>query len=247
MKYVFCDERITQRCAQELKRCGFLPVLLKKSENLSEAVSSHIDMLTFCDKDTFIFSKSYLSDNPKLSERIRAVLNFANIIEADETFSKVYPKDVLFNAFVMKNFVFCKEDAVSSAVKNYAAAKGYRVVNVNQGYPACVTLRIGDDFAITADSGMQKALLSCGIRVLKIENSDKISLPPYEFGFIGGACGVFSKTVYFIGNLDSHPSAKLIKQAIVNEGFTYHSLDPDVSILFDLGGLVFYDDGIDNN
>ena len=86
---------------------------------------------------------------------------------------------------------------------------------------------------------MEKTLLSEGVEVLLIEESDSIKLPPYKNGFIGGSAGVFESTVYFIGNLKAHPNANEIESALKSRGYNAVSLDPECDSLFDLGGILF--------
>ena len=71
-----------------------------------------------------------------------------------------------------------------------------------------------------------------------IENGD-ISLPPYEYGFIGGAAGVYKNEVYFLGDISLHRSAKKICDAIRAEGFEPVSLSSEP--LSDLGRILFID------
>ena len=89
---------------------------------------------------------------------------------------------------------------------------------------------------ICADRGLERSFSANGIDVALIENGG-IALPPYEYGFIGGATGVFGNKVYFIGDYKRHPSAEIIENALSSEGYTPISLSDEP--LFDLGGLIF--------
>ena len=82
-------------------------------------------------------------------------------------------------------------------------------------------------------------LEKCGIRTYVISDSDKIKLPPYEYGVIGGCAGVYKSTVYFTGSPDDHPSCDIIKSAILKEGLEYTALSRGP--LVDVGGLVFFE------
>ena len=63
-----------------------------------------------------------------------------------------------------------------------------------------------------------------------------ITLPPHEYGFIGGASGVYEKTVYFFGDVRLHPDFDKIKKAIEEEGFDWISLSDEP--LADVGGFI---------
>ena len=67
-------------------------------------------------------------------------------------------------------------------------------------------------------------------------NDGGISLPPHQYGFIGGASGVVGKRVYFFGDLDLHPDANIIREAIISEGFIPVSLSDEE--LSDFGGII---------
>ena len=74
-----------------------------------------------------------------------------------------------------------------------------------------------------------------GVNVTLISNGG-ISLPPYDYGFIGGASGVIGKNVFFFGDISKHPDCKKICSAIENAGYTPVSLSDEE--LTDLGGII---------
>ena len=83
---------------------------------------------------------------------------------------------------------------------------------------------------------MHDVLTKHGIRVTLIENGD-VLLPPYEYGFIGGASGVFGDTVYFLGDVTKHRSYEKIRKACEGEGKDVVSLSDEG--LIDLGRIIF--------
>ena len=140
------------------------------------------------------------------------------------------------NAKVIGNRLVASPKSVSDAIKAFATREGLELLPTRQGYPACTTLYLGDVAAITADRGMLTTLSRAGLDCLEIEEGG-IALPPYEYGFIGGACGVFRDTVYFFGDLKTHPSADKIEAFLDKHGYRAHSLSG--GRLLDLGGIVF--------
>ena len=107
-------------------------------------------------------------------------------------------------------------------------------MNTKQGYPACSVLHFGNS-AITADRGLAQVLSENGIKVTLIRPG-YISLPPYEYGFIGGASGVVDKNVYFFGDLSTHPDCEIIRKAVIAEGYAPISLSDEK--LADFGGII---------
>lgn len=241
--FAIIDERVSPICEARLKSRGFTVIKLPRDERLGAAVASHTDMLLFRDGNTVIASKEYINANENIKSALLSAFPSLDLRLSDEALSKKYPSDAIFNAKIVGKKLYAKSDSVSKEIVRYAKEKGYGTISLNQGYPACTTLFADDGFAITADEGMRRALTLSGIEVLFIENSEKIKLPPYKYGFIGGTAGVFKNTVYFIGNLDAHPNAKEIKKALTKRGFLSVSLDESADSLFDLGGIIFTESG----
>ena len=86
---------------------------------------------------------------------------------------------------------------------SFAEKRGLKICKTKQGYHACTTLALTKNSAITADEGIKKALTAEGIDVTLIENGD-ISLPPYEYGFIGGASFFDNNTLFTFGDVKKH-------------------------------------------
>ena len=155
-----------------------------------------------------------------------------------------YPNDCIFNALVMGEYMIAKTDTVARELISLAERQGLKLVHTQQGYPACTVLPLGDGGAITADRGMAKVLTECGIDVTLIENGD-ILLPPYEYGFIGGAAGTLGNTVYFLGDPARHRDFERIAAAIERAGMRYEALSDEP--LSDLGRIVFWDSNVDQH
>jgi hypothetical protein len=75
-----------------------------------------------------------------------------------------------------------------------------------------------------------------GIDVLTVSEGH-ISLPPYNFGFIGGSCTECGGKVYFCGSINSHPDGARIKEFCEKHGKTAISLSDRE--LIDVGSLFF--------
>ena len=96
-------------------------------------------------------------------------------------------------------------------------------------------LAIGNT-VVTADMGIAKAATDNGFPVLSIDKGH-ITLPPYGYGFIGGALMVFEDQLLAIGDLETHPNGKEIKALAEQNGLTVLSLS--TGPLFDCGGILF--------
>ena len=194
--------------------------------------NEYISYADYCEEASYVFS-----DLSLLSVGTEARFTFT----ADEV-GATYPCDVGLNALEIGGKLFCRVASASATMLDSARAAGLEIVNVNQGYPACTVLKLNEEAAITADAGMAKILAKHGIRVTLIEQGD-VSLPPHEYGFIGGAAEVTDGKVFFFGDPTLHRDGEKIIEAVNAEGLSIVPLSADG--LSDLGGILFTEGNID--
>lgn len=236
MKSVLIDSRAEGAVTDRLERLGYRVIALSPSRHLPPATSAHPDSLMtrlggeiitfadYCDEAAFVFSD------------IREYHPTLRISFSSDTPCDTYPADTKYNALVMGKRVFARAESLSATVRERVAALGYELIPTRQGYPACTTLALDASHAITADKGMARVLAENGVEVTLIEPRG-IMLPPYEYGFIGGATGVDGDKVYFVGDLASHPSGEAIEKAVRAAGL--HPVSLSDGALIDIGGLIF--------
>ncbi len=238
MAVAIVDCRISEMCERALMLRGFRVIKTPPSKRLSEAVRSHPDMLMFKYGCEIITSADYCDEAAYVFSDIRELCPDMRISFTDECFEMEYPRDAIFNALVSGDKMYCRGASVSKAVTALADRYGLKVVDVKQGYPACTVLSLGGGVSVTADNGMARALRDAGERVFMIENGD-ISLSPHEYGFIGGAAGVYDGVAYFLGDIDTHRSKEVIKEACKAAKVVPVSLSSEP--LVDLGRIIFID------
>ena len=244
IKIAIIDSRATDTMARKLTLHGFRVITLPPYSRLSSAVASHPDMLIHRIGDEYISYAEYCEEVSYVFSDISPVLTKAGArlsFTADGVSAK-YPNDCRLNALRMGNKLFCRAESASDYLLKTASSAGLDIVNTNQGYPACTVLKLTENDAVTADRGMAKILEENGIRVTLIDNGG-IALPPHEYGFIGGAGGVFDGKLYFFGNPALHPCADIILRAIEAASLTVVSLAD--TPLVDLGGILFAEGCID--
>ncbi len=235
MTSVLIDGRMSAECERALILRGFYPIRLPEFNKLPKAISAHPDSLVFYHGNTLIAPSEYCEYAPYIFTDIRdRHPNIRLVFSADELGGK-YPYDCKMNAKVHGKYVFAKKASISESISEYSKASNLTFLNVNQGYPACASLTFGNG-ALTADEGLHRAFTDADIKSTLIANGG-ISLPPYKYGFIGGASGVYRDKIYFIGDYKTHPSANIIEEAISGQGFTPVSLTD--GSLIDMGGLIF--------
>ena len=231
-KYALTDFRVSEKCESGLIKEGFSVIKLPPMKDIPSPIASPTDILIFKIENELFLSRKYYEENREaLTELPPSILRLTDNAQGEK-----YPRDAIFNGLVMGKRLFCKSGSFSPEAIKFAEEKGYKICHTNQGYPACTTLKISENAAISADEGMLRTLSREEIRVLKIENGG-VSLPPYEYGFIGGAAGIFGDSIYFLGDITRHPSSKAILGFIEKNGKRAVSLSDETFL--DLGGILF--------
>lgn len=240
-KVAILDRRVDFEIERRLALYGYRVITLPPSPRLSAPIASHPDMLVSIVDGELVTTADYCdaaaAEISLIYDSLKTKFHFTGELHGEK-----YPGDVLFNCLILGKLAFARQKSLSPYLKELLTSKGYKLINVNQGYPACTALRLSPEAAITADSGMERALLAEGIRVYKIEDGG-ISLPPYPHGFIGGAGGCDGSRVFFLGDYKLHPSADIIGKAIAAEGLSAVCLSD--APLADLGGILFAEGDID--
>ena len=238
MTVALIDSRAGNRINNTLMKNGFTVIEIPPARDLPTPIAAHPDSLMTKIGETLILSADYYDDAAYVLSDIREYAPHIKIKLASEAYCKEYPYDAVFNALKIGNRLFCKQDTVSEGIKDEAKERGLEIISVKQGYPHCSVLAIDENTALTADEGMAIEMEKHGVKVYRI-SPGHIALPPYEYGFIGGACGVFGKKIYFFGDYRSHPSSAVFEKMAEDTGFMLVSLD--TCELRDLGGIVFLD------
>ena len=187
---------------------GFRVLRIPPSSHLSSPTDAHTDMLIFALDNTVFCHESYACDAKKELEYLAH--EGLDIKTVGGMYAPSYPHDILLNIAKVGKTLLIGKKSHSGEICEYAKANGYSVLTVNQGYAKCSTCIVSDNAIITADESIASTAENAGISVLLISKGD-VLLPPYEYGFIGGASGSYGDTVYFVGDIDTHPYADKIK------------------------------------
>lgn len=244
VKIAIVDSRITPDAERRLMSEGYRVVTLPPFSRLSEAVASHPDMLIARLGNEYISYADYSEEASYVFSDLSLLLRGTGArftLTSDEVFPS-YPRDVGLNALLMGKKLFCRRASASESLVLRAQALGIEVVDTKQGYPACTVLKLSDTAAITADRGMARVLGENGIRVTLI-GEGHISLPPYEYGFIGGAGEAHEGKLYLFGDPTTHPDGEIIVSSAESEGLRVVPLSSGV--LTDLGGIIFAEGNVD--
>ena len=108
--------------------------------------------------------------------------------------SKKYPYDIPLNAVMIGDFLICNKQYTDKYIIEYANNNNITIINVKQGYSKCSVAPISKNALITDDIGIANSASQAGIDTLYIDNRFVIC-DGYDYGFIGGACGMIDKNI----------------------------------------------------
>lgn len=226
MRKLLVSSDMSKKCVDALKGMGYCVMAVPSFSVLSKPVMSHPDMLMHYVNGKLILSEDYYNSNKEFFDGLGVL-----ICTDDVKMKEEYPFDIAFDALGVGKVLYGKENFVSTVLKN----EFERFVSVKQGYTRCSVLYHESGCAITSDEGIAKALIKDGIRVLRISEHG-IALEGYNCGFIGGASGVCDETVFFFGDVMTHPCGEMIMTFLKQNKIKAVSLSDEP--LSDYGGFI---------
>ncbi len=230
-----CDKRTPKNILLDLTRKNFDILQLPLDPSLPEPVSGHSDLLVFVLNDTLLTRQDYYSIAKSEIDFICAKSGL-KLLLSDARSGGKYPNDCGLCAAVAGNHLLYCENSSDPALLELATERDLTLLKVPQGYTKCSCAILSDGSVITADRGIAKITFSSGIETLLISEGH-IDLPGYNYGFIGGASGLCGDTLYFCGDIKSHPDHQRITEFANAHGSEVVSLGNEA--LYDVGSLIF--------
>ena len=184
---------------------------IEKNENLDSPIQSHPDMqlLKLRDNNILICKElEYLK-----SDLIKYGFE---VVTIDEKLEKKYPNDILLNNVIINDYCIAKIKSMPQKLIDYCETNSINLVNIKQGYSKCSTAILNNKCIVTSDKNISLSYKALGFKVLYIPYGD-IDLPGYDYGFIGGCCGLIDKNkLAFTGTLDKYKYGKELKIFLYN-------------------------------
>ncbi|MFR6449088.1 MAG: DUF6873 family GME fold protein [Peptoniphilus grossensis] len=227
MKYVIVAENFPEKSLKILKEYGKI-VRTKSNKNLMKGLDTHPDILLHP-----LPSGELVVDRDNL-EYYKKIFPDKNILPSHSCLSKKYPKDVPLNAFTFKNYFIHNLKFTDKVLLDYYKNSGYKMIDIKQGYGKCSSL-VTEDFIITSDGGIYESLRDF-IPIYKIKHGE-IRLQNFNYGFIGGASGVYGKKIFFTGDFSHHYSYEEILKIIKKYNYEIEILSKDP--IEDFGSIYF--------
>ncbi len=181
---------------------------------LDEPVSAHPDMVLFsAEKGSLICAKEVYEYYLKMLSPFGI-----NLVQGTSVLRRDYPKDIAYNVLNTVVGAFARFDSTDKQIIDLLDQMKIRKISVRQGYARCASVTFGDAL-ISADYAIVKAGKEAGLDPLFI-TLGSVSLPGYDYGFLGGASGILGgDTVAFFGDLSTHPDGEKIRDFIIKKGF----------------------------
>ncbi len=199
-----------------------------------ESIAYHPDIYFFqLDRERVIHA-------PSIPEEELEVLRKKGIklVKGDKDPWSTYPASARFNAARVGKYIFHNLDLTDPVIIEYADKNHLKLVNIAQGYARCNIVPVSENAIITADQGIIEAAFNEGLDVGELWR-EPVLLPGEEYGFIGGSCGVFPDgTLLFLGDINTHRGAEIIKDFLKKHDIMYFSLEG--LPLYDAGSLLIF-------
>ncbi|MBU0758936.1 MAG: radical SAM protein [Candidatus Omnitrophica bacterium] len=201
------DPRMPKKAKEKLVKLNFFIAEVPLHKRLYKPVQGHADMMLFRHKDKVVYEPGL----EKIAELLR--MNGYRCVKGEAIKSGRYPKDIIYNAAAIDNYIIHYKGRIDHNIK---ALKAHHIP-VNQGCAKCSVIPVNNRHIITSDKGIKAAWEKMGGIALLVRPGH-IKLPGYKTGFIGGATGVNNRVVIFVGRLDTHPDSQKIKDFIKKSG-----------------------------
>ena len=199
------DGRVSIETERAFARLGVDIIRSFKHPGVQEAVSWHPDIfLHHAGGNMMVYAPD---THPSLLQTL-AGHGFA-LVRGETALSSVYPADIAYNVARVGRFYFHNLKHTDPVLEGILRKQGIEAVNVKQGYTKCSVSVVDENSIITSDKGIALAAGKKGLDVLLLEAGQNITLPGFEYGFIGGSTGLLGKRVWAVcgdaGKLASYP------------------------------------------
>ncbi len=225
---IIIDRKAPKKARQSLSRYGEV-VGLATSAITYEAISGHPDIFLCQCGSRFIVAPNLPREYLEFLVRKGVPLKMGK-----NKVGSQYPASARYNAVVTDEVLIHHLDLTDPVILGKVDPQ--KRIHVSQGYCRCNLISLGADNYITSDAGIQKVLAGKGFHVLYVDPAG-ILLPGFPHGFIGGACGILGRRIFFIGSLQHYAQGDAIREFI--RDLRYEVVELYYGPLFDGGGVMF--------
>ncbi len=204
-------------------------VSVAENKFLDAPISKHADILAnYVGKSTFLVDENQV-------ELCSFIKNNDGKSVVIENIKSPYPNDCLLNFADIGDYIICNKSILSEQIVKYLPQK--EIIDVKQGYSKCSVCICKQNTVITDDISIYNALLQYdNINSLLVEKGS-VSINKYNYGFIGGCCGLIDKNLLlFNGDLSTHTDFDKIEKFLYDNNVKY--IDIKGKSLTDIGSII---------
>lgn len=204
-------------------------VSVAENKFLDAPISKHADILAnHVGKSTFLVDENQV-------ELCNFIKNNGGKSVVIENIKFPYPNDCLLNFADIGDYIICNKSILSEQIVKYLPQK--EIIDVKQGYSKCSVCICKQNTVITDDISIYNALLQYdNINSLLVEKGS-VSINKYNYGFIGGCCGLIDKNLLlFNGDLSTHIDFDKIEKFLYDNNVKY--IDIKGKPLTDIGSII---------
>ncbi len=214
-----------------IEREGIQILTVPDNPLLPVPIRDHPDMsLHPLDYSNFVVAKNMLGRYERLLApfKIRCLPSTSVPMEP-------YPMDVSLNIARIGEY-YLHNDSTDASIQQLLVERGYRKLNIRQGYSKCSTLILKYDTIITTDKGIHRCVQLEGMHSHLLP-AGYLELEGYDTGLIGGCGGMLDRsTILFTGDPQRYRYGEALLTILEAEAI--RPLYPVGERMTDLGSLI---------
>ncbi len=221
-----CDDNALKKTFDEL---AVKIVNVTQNELIDAPVCRHADILA-----NYVRNNTFLADY-RQQELVDFIESASGTVKKINNIKSPYPNDCLLNFADIGDYIICNKSILSQEILELLPNK--QIIDVKQGYSKCSVCIVKRNTVITDDISIYNAVSQYeNIKSLLVEKGS-IHIDKYDYGFIGGCCGLIDKDLLlFNGDLSTHSDFDKIKKFLYDNGISY--IDIKGKPLTDIGSIV---------
>ncbi len=232
VKTVIIDYRVDMEIINSLIDLGIEVIKTECCSELYDSIKGHPDILMH-----HVGGKSLVLA-PNIYHKLASKLIKKGLVvtKGDTWLQRNYPQNIAYNVLRIGKYAFHNMKYTDKQIRILYENMNIKFIHIKQGYSKCSVCVINENTAITSDIKIANALEMCNIESLLIKPGD-IELIGLNYGFIGGASGLISKSeLAFTGNIHELKDYKRIIKFLDIKGITVKILSSKKII--DIGSII---------
>lgn len=224
--FAYIDDNALKNTFNEL---SIIVVDVIENALLDAPVSRHADILaSYVGKSVFLVDKNQ-------AELYHYIENNGGECHIVDNIKSPYPNDCLLNFADIGDYVIYNKSILTKDIADLLQEK--TIIDVKQGYSKCSVCICKRNTIITDDISVYNAVLQYNnIKSLLVEKGS-VNINKYDYGFIGGCCGLIDKNVLlFNGDLSTHTDFDKIRNFLYDNDIDY--IDIKGKPLTDIGSII---------